>query len=303
LALLVQQAWQGYQALEPAQACAIAPGFLLAALGLYVVAYFVQMAAWALIMRALQAPLLPHVVVEGYALSFLPRYLPGSVWGYLSRNEWLAQSQQVSYSTSTTASLVEAAMLIVTATWLGALYWAPTEWAFGLQGLPLAEVALVVTGIAASWLVWRMLPWLVNILRRKLPGQKVQRGGNLSLWAAVTFLYTGFWLLQGGALVAIAHALCGSLNPGLFAATAAFAVAWVIGFVILFVPAGMGVREWSLRMLLVAFAAYESGAAAQLALFSRAGLIVAEVIVLGVGLTWRLRRRMRDRQHPVAKGN
>ncbi|MCC6457423.1 MAG: flippase-like domain-containing protein [Caldilineaceae bacterium] len=290
LGLLAQQAWQGYSALQQIQACVIRPGFLLAALALYVVAYFVQMAAWALIMRALQAPLSPQAVVEGYALSFLPRYIPGSVWGYLSRNEWLAQNYQVSYSVSTTASLLEAALLLVTAGLLGGLFWLPMLWQ-----IPLLELALVVSGLLASWLVWRALPWLAA----RLGGKRVQGSfaprQDLALWGTTTLLYVIFWSLQGGALVAITQTLCGGFMLGVFAATAAFALAWAIGFLVVFVPAGLGVREWTLSALLVLFAMLQPGQATLLAVVSRFGLIIAEVVVLLIGLHGQIRsRRNRD---------
>src|SRR4051812_44084398 len=72
VALLAQQLWRGYRAFQEAQACVLHPTFLLATLGIYIVAYFIQMAAWALIMRSLQAPLSVGAVTQGYALSFLP---------------------------------------------------------------------------------------------------------------------------------------------------------------------------------------------------------------------------------------
>jgi uncharacterized membrane protein YbhN (UPF0104 family) len=290
LGLLAQQAWQGYSALQQIQACVVSPGFLLAALGLYIMAYFVQMAAWALIMRALQAPLTPHAVVEGYALSFLPRYIPGSIWGYLSRNEWLAQNHQVSYRISTTASLLEAALLLVTAGGLGALFWLPILWQ-----MPWLELGIVVSSILASWLAWRIVPWLAA----RLGGRQAEIGltprQNLLLWGSTTLLYVAFWGLQGGALVAITQTLCGGLVLGVFAATAAFGLAWAIGFLVVFVPAGLGVREWTLSALLVLFAMLQPGQATLLAVVSRLGLIVAEVIVLLIGLHRGLQGQIRSR--------
>jgi uncharacterized membrane protein YbhN (UPF0104 family) len=287
---LAQQAWQGYNAIRLAQACVVRPTVLLGALGLYILAYFVQMGAWALIMRYLQAPLAPQAVVQGYALSFLPRYIPGSVWGYLSRNEWLSQTHNVGYGVSTTASLVEAALLLVTAGAAGALYWLPAQWQ-----VPFVQIAIAVVGLAATWATWRLLPWLVG----RVSGRSIQAGSvfsqSLGLWAATCVLYAGFWLLQGGALVVIAQALCARFALGLPAATAAFAWAWAIGFLIVFVPAGLGVREWTLGALLVDFAMLPPGQASLIALVSRLGLIVAELVVLAIGLhgqiqSWRAKR-------------
>ena len=279
LGLLAQQAWLGFNALQSTQTCVARSTYLLAVLAAYVAAYFVQMAAWALIMRALHAPLAPQAVVEGYALAFLPRYIPGSVWGYLSRNEWLAQRHGVGYAISTTASLLEAGMLVATALWVGALFWLPQVWQ-----VPLLPVAVVVLGALGLWLLWQLTPWLARRMSKQPEAMSPAPRQGWRLLSATTLLYLGFWALQGLALVAIAHALCGSMALAPFPALAAAALAWAIGFLVLFVPAGLGVREWTLGALLVAFADIDPGQATLFAVVSRFGLIVAEVVVLAIGL-------------------
>jgi glycosyltransferase 2 family protein len=299
LGLLAQQAWQGFTALQSAQTCVAQPVYLLGMLAAYIAAYFVQMAAWALIMRALRAPLAPQAVLEGYALAFLPRYIPGSVWGYLSRGEWLAQRHGVGYGVSTTASLLEAAMLVATATLVGALFWLPTLW----QG-PLLPVGIVVAGALALWLLWQVMPWLARRFTNKSGEMLPAPRPSWRLFGATTLLYLAFWALQGIALVAIAHALCGGMALAPFPTIAAAALAWAIGFLILFVPAGLGVREWTLSALLVAFTAIDPaidpgidpGQATLLAVVSRFGLIVAELIVLAIGLHAQILHRWQRRK-------
>jgi hypothetical protein len=294
LGLLLQQAWQGIVALQQTQSCVARPVYFGLVLATFLAAYGVQMAAWALIMRSLAAPLSARTVFQGYALAFLPRYIPGSVWGYLSRNEWLAQSHQVSYAVSTTASLIEAAMLLLTAGWIGALYALPMHWPH-----PLLTPALIMLGGVATALVWYATPWLA---RRVFKGHShlqapAPRRHAHALLVATTLLYLLFWGLQGAALVSIGRALCDNLTVAPFATTAASALSWAIGFLIIFVPAGLGVREWTLSTMLVSFTALPSGQATLLALVSRLGLIAAEFIVLLLSLPpiiekWRARRAL-----------
>jgi uncharacterized membrane protein YbhN (UPF0104 family) len=159
----------------------------------------------------------------------------------------------------------------------------------------LLKPAIIGVSLIGAWLLWRIVPWLAARIRRQ-PAQvlprRPQHGG---LWGATMLLYVGFWLLQGDALVAIAHTLCGGLTLGLFDASAAFAVAWAIGFLIVFVPAGLGVREWTLGALLVAFAGLQPGQATLLAVISRLGLIVAELGVLAIGLHGQIQKSREER--------
>jgi glycosyltransferase 2 family protein len=279
LALLAQQIWQGYIAIQQLQTCVLRPSYFVGVLGLYVAAYFVQIIAWALIMRSLQAPLSPSAVLKGYAISFLPRYIPGTVWGYLSRNEWLAQTHGIPYSVSTVASLLEAGLLLVTAVALGAFYWVDVLW----------KVPVAVIGFIAMGITWVAVPWLAS----RFGGKRLQLSlVDLQYWQAKRWylgvytvaLYLLFWVLQGGAILYTSTTLCVNAPMGLLEGMAAVSLSWALGFVILFVPAGLGVREWSLSALLVNFAGLESGAAAVVAVVSRVALICAEIIVLLIGL-------------------
>jgi uncharacterized membrane protein YbhN (UPF0104 family) len=187
---------------------------------------------------------------------------------------------------------MEAAMLLVTASLLGALYWLPTRPEFPLLGFGITTLGIGVLGIVALWVVWRITPGLATRFNgQSKTGQNATvpitaqgQSNRVGLFAVATLLYLVFWALQGIALVAVAHTFCDGQTLTPFVATAAAAIAWALGFVIIFVPAGLGVREWTLGALLVAFATLQPGQATLLAVTSRLGLIVAEVAVLLFGL-------------------
>ena len=114
LALLLWQVWRGYVAIQHYGFRVLCPACLVASLALSLLLQLVQMLAWIQVMRYLGYPLPFGRALAGYMLSFLPRYIPGSVWGYLGRSEWLARSYGISYAGSMTGSLLEALALVVT---------------------------------------------------------------------------------------------------------------------------------------------------------------------------------------------
>ena len=61
----------------------VSPAWLAAALGLVMVGYLLQLGGWLLVMRCLRCDMTVSNAFAGYYLSFLPRYIPGTVWGYL----------------------------------------------------------------------------------------------------------------------------------------------------------------------------------------------------------------------------
>ena len=273
LALFLYQAVQGWTAFHGADACLVRPGYLGLGIGLYLVGYGVLMAAWGVIMRGQGVHLRPRAILEGYMLAALPRYIPGSVWGYLSRGEWLARYHGVSYEVSTLTSIMEAGVQVVTAIGLGAVLIAPAPWNLLVAGLSLAAV----------WLIWVVTPAVWQRVR----GHAVAPATNGWWWVAA--LYAVFWSFQGGALLATHHALCAAVPLRLDHSIAAASLAWAAGFLVLFVPAGLGVREWALSALLALLAGVAAGQSHLVAAGCRLLQIVAELIALGIGLHGALR--------------
>ncbi len=108
------QMFQAYQAFK-SQEIFIQSYLPLWIAGLVIVISFLQqIAAWVLIMRSLHVHLPIHQARFIYSLSFLARYIPGSIWGYLSRSEWLLQNYQVSYTVSNYGSVLEVALAVST---------------------------------------------------------------------------------------------------------------------------------------------------------------------------------------------
>ena len=83
------QVWLAVSDLRRAQLpITVRPELLLLSLGLYLAAYLLIMVAWQRFMYSVGVSMRMGAIVEGYALSFLPRYIPGTIWGYASRSEW-----------------------------------------------------------------------------------------------------------------------------------------------------------------------------------------------------------------------
>lgn len=283
LTLFLRQGWASMQAVQANGLSHLKVSLLVGALGLYMAATVVQMAAWASTMRYLRVELSVRQVVQGYLLAFLPRYIPGTIWGYLSRGEWLAQQCGVSYAVSTIASLLEASTLVLTALGLSALYW------YGATVTsPLATSAIMVVWLAALWLNWRLLPILPRYVRwGSLTAQPVRQPW-IRVWLWGNGLYIVFWALHGVALLLLHQALGAETSLLWVTGVYAAALSWLIGFVVLIVPAGLGIREVSLARLLTQSDAVSLAQANTIAVFSRLAIIGAELILLFVGLSVQL---------------
>ncbi len=288
LTLFVRQVWIGYRSLQNHQFTLVHPEYLWGALACYLVGYLVQILAWHVIMRALNAPLALSQAVQGYLLSFLPRYIPGTIWGYLSRNEWLAQHCGISYATSSLASVLEATTLLLTVCLFAIIYLIAAPWKL--------VAALICVGLL--WLNWWAVPRLARYFSKGRWQVPLNQQHFTLLWLTGNLLYLLFWSVEGAALLLIGRAV-GTLNDAtLLTGTFSASMAWAIGFLVLFVPTGLGIREAMLSTLLTRFTHTLAGQAGSIAILARLALICAELLLVLFALPWHF-LRAQTRHKPI----
>lgn len=224
-----------------------------------------------------------------YFFTQLFKYLPGGFWAFPGRMA-VYRLQGVGEAQSVVSVFREVIALFLGAAVIGLLGL--------LQGLPILgslHIALgigIVTIIAA--LALTQSPWFWNLLS----SMRWFRTSSFSTYASLDrkFINFGwlpraflasvvFWLLFGLPFRQLAVAI----NPGAqtlswIEASSIFALAWCAGFVVVFVPAGIGVREGVLTLLLTSV--MPAGAALSLALLARLAWLIAEGFWILVSLVW-----------------
>lgn len=232
------------------------------------------------------------VLLRALLLSSLLKYIPGTVWPYVGivyflGEEGLAAGAVVASLVSWQALLVLGGLLMSMTLVPGMV--AAHSWLLLVSVLGVLGV-IVVVGRRPSWLQRRATS-LLQTVRAPIAGQA--NFGIRDLLSALFFTLM-MWCLYGLAF----FAFCASLFPmdlsDLPTVTGAFALAYVSGYLAPFAPAGLGVREGLLTLLLVPVLA--PGEAAVVALLSRLWLIGVEIVCLGVFVLphrmWRTRRRL-----------
>lgn len=260
---------------------ALATGLALAALAFNTLSWRAVMAS-----VGLEAPLRDAAGV--FLVSQAGKYVPGAVWPVVAQADF-ARSHGVSRARATAGSLVAMAVGVVMAGVVGAgtlavfspggvaAYW----WAIA------AAVALAV--LLLPPVLGRLVSLALRVLRRDGDAPRIgaRALGASAAWSGLN------WLALGGQAYVLLRAVGGD-DASLGVATGAFALAWLAGFLAVFMPAGVGVRETALVALLAGTATRPEALA--LALVSRFALTVADLIGLAVGaLVRRWRPEPRDR--------
>jgi hypothetical protein len=301
LALLLWEVWRSYQAVQRYGFRLICPACLGASLALSLVLQLVQMLAWLQIMRYLGYPLPLGRALAGYMLSFLPRYIPGSVWGYLGRSEWLAESYNIGYAASMTGSLLEALALIITGLCIAGL--SIVRNAAGARSLLGAAGVAVLLWFTLGFLpggALRLIHWIAPRLKSSTRWEALRSqsppSGASRAWYQAIVLYLGLWAIYGGVIFLIARAVVPLPAGRWLEAAFSISLSWIAGFVALFVPAGVGVRELALANLLARSTGIFLWQGIWIAVISRLIAIFAELIWVGIGVLLYARQRRISRR-------
>jgi hypothetical protein len=288
--IFLYQLWQGMQGVLTNAVRLVLPWHLALA-GLCTAAAFgLQIGAWQALMAGLGVRLSWRQVLEGYSLSLLPRYIPGSVWGYLSRAEWLRQRHQVAYAVSNLGSILEVLLGVLSGLFVTGLYLA-SRW-----GMPAFYLALAALGLAlllAWWAAgWALSSRLFKKLMPKLAGEKPAWIG-LGRWCGLLALHLSAWACYGLATRLAAQSLGLAVYASWLVFTFMFTVAWLVGFFILFVPSGLGVREVTLAFWLARLAGASSSQSGAAAVTLRLLMALVELFWLAAGWLGRERNHSR----------
>jgi len=233
--------------------------------------------AWRALLADLGSPLPLPAAIRVMFIGQLGKYVPGAVWALAAQVE-LARDYDVPRRRSATASLVGMAttlvvgliaagvMLPLTSGHAAMRYW----WVLAIT--PLAAVCLHPKIIESGLnLVLRVL--------RKPPLEESVSGAGMARALAWTTLG---WLCYGAHAWFLISVFAGK-SPHVFALSlGAYALAWSVGFLIIFFPGGIGPREIALVAVLAPV--MSSASALVVALASRVVMTIGDLFWAGIGL-------------------
>jgi hypothetical protein len=274
--LIVDRVGLGFAELGGVERSLWTPGPVLFAVSslLLLVAYFMSAALWGSIVVDLGGPRLsPREAIRIFMIANLGRYLPGKVW-QIAGLAALAKGRGVAPATAAGAAVLGQGVAVVAAAavGLGVLLGGPASYRpWGILGLALVVVAVLSLAVPriAQALVRAWFRLVRSESRPDVSGVRTLR------WLA---LYVLNWVLYAASFWVLARSL-GFEGPPIPVASA-FAAAYVLGYAMVFAPAGLGPREG----FLIAFLTPHLGAAASgvVAIVARVWTTLVEVVPAGI---------------------
>lgn len=200
-------------------------------------------------------------------ISNLGKYLPGKVWSvmgmfYLLNREGYSTPTAFVCSVLHQAFTLIAGVIFITAV-LGRVIF------HGISVLPLILGTLLGVIILYPAIFARILNFGLRLLKRDPVVVRLTFIQSIVLLA----LYVVSWILYGASFWCLLHGL-GVQPESFWIATATFDAAYLLGFLALFAPGGLGVREGVLSVLLAS--TLTAGLAAMIAVASRLWMTLFE---------------------------
>ena len=143
-----------------------------------------------------------------------------------------------------------------------------------LLGLLVAIPVIVVAVAVRPKFLGR---WVQALLRRRGVDAPILYGRHLLVAIAVNLVA---WIATGIGFLILLNGLTDEASPGLVWAIAAYSVGYLVGFVVPFLPGGLGAREGALIAVLAP--RYGVGAATGISLVARLAVTLGEVLAVGV---------------------
>ncbi|MFL5615616.1 MAG: lysylphosphatidylglycerol synthase domain-containing protein [Gemmatimonadaceae bacterium] len=259
-------------------------GWLLVSSLVVLATYALLVAVWRRVLKRFGAVVSFALAARVWFVSNLGKYVPGKVWQFTAMASMMKE-QSVPLAVAGSSAILVAVCNVV-AGFIVVL-------ALGTQSLRAlgsgAETALLtVTGIllVALLLTPISVRWATTFLGRRWKRQVTLNVPAVAVWES-TLGYIITWLLYGLAFELFAMAVVGHAGGNWEAYVATFTLSYLVGYLWLPAPGGLGAREWAMSTVFVALKLGTPAEAAVVTVASRLWLTVLEIVP---GLVYLVRR-------------
>lgn len=241
------------------------------------VTYAALIQSWRVLMTGWGSSLSYMAAVRTWTIANLGRYIPGKLWS-VGALVVLAQREGVNPVAATGAAVLGTLINIGAGFGVVAVTGSVVLDALGTQYRTLAWIgsAVFVVGIVA-------LPWILPAALRIIAARRASLRmpardlSHRAIWLAVA-INIASWVGYGAAFMLLSRALLPEVSGALAAFVAIWTSSYLVGYLFLIAPGGIGAREGALVAACLALGITGAAEAAILAAASRLWLIVLEVV-------------------------
>jgi hypothetical protein len=245
----------------------LSPAWLAASVAVVFLGYGVLIEAWRRVVLSLGEHLAFSSAARIWFLASLGKYIPGKVWS-IAGAAVLARRAGVDPSVAVAGAIVLQALALASGAAAVAFTARDTFQAIGAELIPIAAGVLLACvggiGLLASQ---PLLDRISRMLPASFPPLRAINPGTLAMAFAANLVA---WFAYGTALLFLARGVLPGVSLSLPQAVGVFTCSYLVGFIALFAPGGLGPRESVFLLML----------AGDIGLKPAAGLAVASRLLL-----------------------
>lgn len=257
-------------------AWSIKPIFLILSFILLMICLCSGGLGWYLILRLLGVKFPFWEAVNIWLTSQLSKYVPGFFWQYLTRVSAL-KTGGVNAGWGLLSLHLEAIAVVVSATIVTAISGALDTQKVEPERWVAMSIVLFLCLIACHS---KVLSVMMNIAFGMIKKPKVELSYSYSKMIGIIFYHVAVWWILSFVFFFLIKAIYPVRNEVFFDITFAFTCSWALGYLAIFAPGGIGVRESALIILLAGTLPEFLGP--MLAVLSRLWLITGEIVTFTI---------------------
>ena len=241
--------------------------------------------SWQVVLADLGSKLDWKAALQLFGISQIGKYIPGGVWNIVAAAH-IGREYHIPARRSVTAMTVAVLISLLSGVGIGTVTLLATSVSLQVPTWAIVLLLVVLCTVLAPPVLNRLVRLGFRLLHRPEPDNDMTyRGLGLStVFAVIAWIVAGMqiWLLVVGV----------GMTPtwgSLLLSIGAYALAWTVGFLVVFVPAGTGVRESVLGLFFAG--ALSSGGVLATVLVSRIAMTIADLLFAAVGALLHTLRR------------
>lgn len=237
--------------------------------------FFLRAWIWAQLVHEMHEKLPYWPAFRVFMISEVARYVPGKIWQYVTRI-YLAQRYHIPPALTLTSALIELLLIMVAAGGVALANAAKVVPQFEEQYRP-----FFVVGLAAALILVhpRLLKIWSKILARFLRQDWIPFDVRYSHLVMILMASVLTWVLSGIGFAYFVQSLSPSAEERTVQLVTIYAASWLVGLLAVMVPAGVGVREGTMTVLLAVIMPHPT--AAVIAIAARLWVTALELLLLG----------------------
>lgn len=244
---------------------------------LAVVYVFFTMWSWRVILADLGSTLNWNTSTQLFGISQVGKYIPGGVWNIVAAAE-IGHDHDIPARRSVTAMTVAVLISLLSGAGIGVITVLSTSVSIQVPTWLIVLLLVILVVLLMPPVLNRLIGFGFKLLKRPVPERQMTfKGlGLATLLAVIAWIIAGvqIWLL------ACSFGMQPSAS-GVALSIGTYALAWVTGFLVVFVPAGTGVRESVLGLFFAS--ALTSGGVLAVVLVSRIAMTFADLLFAAIG--------------------